>query len=95
MDAALIDSLSAASIQGTLHQHNIKNARTFAQVLGYGIVLSSDLIPLEHNLRSNLVSHQHIVNAVMNNYSKAIQVGLVMRFSVISHLIDKFRSCIR
>ncbi len=78
VDAALIDSLSAASILGTLHKYNIKNAQTFAQDLGYGIVLSSDLIPLEHNLRSNLVTQQHIINAVTSNYSKAIQVGFAM-----------------
>eukprot|EP00794_Sanderia_malayensis_P004812 gene4812-5442_t len=71
---ALINTLSAANLQNEINANQLVVAQRFEQIDGYGLVLSSDLIPLEGDLLSYLTVNKNSINDFVTKYRGVVKL---------------------
>eukprot|EP00794_Sanderia_malayensis_P011277 gene11277-12457_t len=74
VQGALIDSLSVASMITNLKNKHIEIGKFIKEPHGFGIVLSTEVLPLKENLRQYIESKRSDVLAIIRSYTNVIQV---------------------
>ncbi|XP_065667348.1 uncharacterized protein LOC101238206 isoform X3 [Hydra vulgaris] len=75
LDGILLDSLKVVSVIESFQKRNFKIVKIIPEQCGWGVVLSSDIIKVEEEIRSYVNAQAQMMKKLVDNITKSIQVG--------------------
>ena len=80
LDGILLDSLKAASVAGNFSERKIKISKIIPEEYGWGVILASDMIKLENDIRSYVFAQAENTKKIVENITEMIPVFWMFLF---------------